>query len=917
MKFTIKLIVFINVLFYNITDNVCAQKYLEEGFAIERVNREFNQATDIEFDHLGRMYVGLREGYVYLKNEGATSILLIDLNEEVNALGDLGLTSIALDPNFKDNGYLYVLYFADLHYIRNFGTPNYDPDLDYYGPSIHRLSRYTLDINTNFTTLIPESKKILIGESIEDGIPQVSNVHGCGTIEFGTDGSLFVSAGDGSTYEGPYVGMGPPYFGEFAVEGLNSNIITPAEEIGSYRSQLVDNLNGKILRIDAETGEGLSTNPFFDSENPRASRSRVWSLGLRNPFRFTVKPGSGSIDRADGNPGVLVIGDVGEGGWEELNIANKGGANFGWPLFEGIKKIEAYDTLIVANQTAPNPLYEENCDQQFFTFHDLLKQDAATDFIHANPCDSSQLIPEEIPTFKHQLPSLIWPHAPSFGTTAFVPSFNDQGAPFQLPLEHSEIENDGNFIGYSSIGGDFYEGNAWPEKFHQGYFHSDYVGGWIRFIGINDLNEIESVYGFYEDELQIVNVKYNPHDDCLYFIHFDWGLSEIYKICYDVNPPPVAVIKSDVEFGVSPLIVNFDASDSYDSQGESLSYKWDFGDGTVSGTSTEPIISHSFTTAGTEPVAFTVKLTVIDEVGNESEERKVISLNNTPPQVKIVSIDDGFKYSLAGKNVLDLEADVVDKEHLEEELIYAWQTVLHHDDHAHPEIENNEKITNTLLDPIGCDGPEYFYEIKLTVKDPIGLTGTDSRVIFPDCETPLFIDFGLFFASKSGYSIFLNWYVLEEIDVKNYEVQKSTNSKSWETIEIKDANSPSINQEYQSEDKPTTTGDFYYRLKMVGNNDVCVYTTPVLVSFTKRKSILLYPNPSKYFINIEYGNLLKNDELQIFSSTGTSVFYKKYNDLDEPGFVIDRIDINQFPSGIYFIRLVNGQESFVEKFIVE
>jgi glucose/arabinose dehydrogenase len=86
-------------------------------------------------------------------------------------------------------------------------------------------------------------------------------------------------------------------------------------------------LLGKILRIDVDSGDPYGIpedNPF--ATNPEA-RAEIWQYGLRNPWRF-------SVDRATGD---LWIGDVGQGSWEEINLAPAGqsGLNFGWNVVEG------------------------------------------------------------------------------------------------------------------------------------------------------------------------------------------------------------------------------------------------------------------------------------------------------------------------------------------------------------------------------------------------------------------------------------------------------------------------------------------------------------------------------------------------------------------------------------------------------
>lgn len=128
--------------------------------------------------------------------------------------------------------------------------------------------------------------------------------HNGGQLQFGPDGLLYIGTGDGgAAYDPP------------------------------ENAQNRDSLLGKLLRIDPRRDGGdpysvPGSNPFVG----RDGRDEIYSYGLRNPFRF-------SFDRADG---ALLIGDVGQDRYEEIDyetLAGAAGANFGWDAFEGYHRL--------------------------------------------------------------------------------------------------------------------------------------------------------------------------------------------------------------------------------------------------------------------------------------------------------------------------------------------------------------------------------------------------------------------------------------------------------------------------------------------------------------------------------------------------------------------------------------------------
>ena len=297
-----------------------------EGFVSERIFA-FDRLypTAMAFGAEGRIFVAFKDGVVQLYRPGAAPSTFIDLSAEVNQSSDRGLLGMALHPQFPEKPYLYLLYVHDPPELT--GAPLSDGGPDGRGARVSRLVRVTADAAHDYDRALPGSAVVLLGRNstfaaignpngrtgppscnvgegsadspgtpMEDCIPADGSSHSIGTLRFGNDGSLFAGNGDSSRWEE----------------------VDPR----ALRALDRDSLAGKILRIDPETGEGLPDNPFFTGDATQ-NRSRVWSYGLRNPFRFAIHPETNEP----------FIGDAGWETWEELNTGR--GANFGWPCYEG------------------------------------------------------------------------------------------------------------------------------------------------------------------------------------------------------------------------------------------------------------------------------------------------------------------------------------------------------------------------------------------------------------------------------------------------------------------------------------------------------------------------------------------------------------------------------------------------------
>lgn len=701
------------------------------NFTNSVVSNGWNEIEGFVWDQTGQQYVWEKGGKVWVVDTNGTKlpVPLLDISDEVGNWRDHGLNGFALDPDFRTNGYFYLFYTVDRHHLLYYGTPLYNPATNnYFQATIARVTRYTADSTTNFTTTVPGSRFILIGETKKTGIPIVFESHSGGSLIFGTDKSLLVSTGDGGSYTFVDGGSGSTYWSQ----AINDSIIRPKENVGAFRAQMVDCLNGKILRIDPLTGDGLDSNPFYDLSAPRAPRSRVWALGLRNPFRMTLRPGTGEADITAGNPGTLYIGDVGWDNWEDLNVANRPALNFGWPLYEGLTPQAGYQNLNVQNQDAPNPLAgSPGCNYSFFRFKDLLVNDTPVpDPFFANPCDQLQEIPDSVFTFKHTRPIVDWKH----GYQARTGIFNgNQAAEININDPLSPVQGT-MFGGYASIAGCWYNDNRFPVIWQNTYFHADYVGQWIRNFEIDTLDVPSKVNGFWDNNGIIVHLAVNPVNGCIAYANYP---DEIKQICYTgvINNLPLAKIITDTTYGSGPLQVQFDGLLSSDPENLPLQYDWDFGDGF---TSTLANPQHTYSQGTGLPTSYYAKLTVTDDIGQTDVDSVLISVNNTPPQVAITSFNDGDLYSMSGFTNLPLVAQVTDAEHGPNELFYKWTTYLHHNSHLHPEAIDTNKTTSTVISPVGCSANNtYYFEINLVVTDAGGLKTSVSSNLYAACDPPV------------------------------------------------------------------------------------------------------------------------------------------------------------------------------------
>ncbi|MEO6290008.1 MAG: ThuA domain-containing protein [Ginsengibacter sp.] len=496
-----------------------------------------------------------------------------------NVNAEDGLLGLAADPDFKNNHFIYVFY-----------SP--------FDTSVNRLSRFEFKNDT----LDLKSEKIILQFYSQREIC----CHTGGSIAFGNDNMLFLSAGDNSTpFNEPnqqYVnnGFGP----------LND---APGHlQYDARRSAgNTNDLRGKIMRIHVKPDGSYDIpegNLFVN--NPKG-RPEIYVMGNRNPYRISVDKKTGFLYWGEVGPdaGNDSLETRGPRGYDEVNQARNAGY-FGWPLFVGNNyAYHSYDYITGKSGPAFDPAHPVNDSRNNTGLRDL---------------------PPAQPAF-------IWyPYANS-------PEFPQVGTGGRNAMAGPVYYAD-----------DFPKETRFPDYYNKKLFIYDWIRGWIKAVTMlpnGDFDKMEPFMGHTKFSNPI-DMEMGP-DGRLYILEYgtgwfsrnqDAGLSRIDYLTGN-RPPQVGDIQIEKTSGNLPFTLKA-AVKASDPENDAITYIWTIG--TIKQQTKIPELNYTIKAPG----EYATSVEVIDDNKASSKSNSVnVYAGNERPHVDI-NIEGNQSFYFAGKPVI-------------------------------------------------------------------------------------------------------------------------------------------------------------------------------------------------------------------------------------------------------------------------
>ncbi|MFF4690100.1 PQQ-dependent sugar dehydrogenase [Streptomyces sp. NPDC001307] len=592
-----------------------------------------------------------------------------------------GLQTLAIDPHFAKNHWVYAYYAPKLDTPmtdapENGTAADFAPYKGY-----NQLSRFTF---TDGKLDLSSEKKIM---RVDTDRGQCCHV--AGDMHFDGDGNLLLSTGDDSN--------------PFESDGYAPIDRRPDRNpvFDNERSTANTNdLRGKLLRIKVHDNSTYTVpdGNLFPKGTPK-TRPEIYAMGFRNPFRFNVDKKTGVIYLADYGPDASSANPKrGPENTVEYNRITKPGF-FGWPY-------------CIGNNTP-------------YVQYDFATGESGQPFDCAHPVNDAPLNTglKDLPPAQ---PAWIWNH---YAGNPLFPQLGGEGAPMGGPVYHydSALKSQVKF----------------PESYDGKFFAYEFGAHWIKPIASDSSGKIQSIDTLTNGNdwarlVEPIDTEFGP-DGSLYVLDYgsawfggslDAGL---YKIEYAPgNKAPTAAITTDTTSGKNPLTVKFDGTGSTDPENDTLTYAWDFdNDGKTDSTSATP--SFTYTANG----QYHAKLTVSDPSGRTGVAAVLVTVGNSAPVLKFSEPPNGLTFKDGDQVAWKIDATDPDGTPVDCSKVQVSYS-LGHDMHSHNLSQATGCSGTFSMTTAGHTDSDDFYAIlsaSYTDTSPTAgvpdLTGTTQIVLQP------------------------------------------------------------------------------------------------------------------------------------------------------------------------------------------
>nr|WP_294944663.1 ThuA domain-containing protein [uncultured Mucilaginibacter sp.] len=507
--------------------------------------------------------VGQRRGEIMLYKNGTKTVKqagFLDVYwktkraKGVNA--EEGLLGLQIDPDFKTNHYVYI----------------------YYSPadtSVNRLSRFTMTGDT----IDKKTEKVVLQLYSQREIC----CHTGGSIAFGPDHVLYLSAGDNSTP-----------FDEPGKKPFNTRAFAPLDDRPEFLNHdarrsagNTNDLRGKILRIkiNPDATYSIPEGNLFKPGTPK-TRPEIYVMGDRNPYRISVDQKNGFLYWGEVGPDAQKdsLETRGPRGYDEFNQARKAGF-FGWPFFVGNNyAYRPYDYATGVSGAPFDPLHPVNDSR--------------------NNTGLRELPPAQ--------PAFIWyPYAES-------PDFPQVGTGGRNAMAGPAY--------YTDM---FPKATRYPEYFNKKVVFYDWIRGWIKLLTLQPNGDLDKMEPFMADTKfsNVIDMETGP-DGKIYLLEYGTGWfaknkdAGLARIDYNSGnrAPEVASVAATKSYGALPLTTVLTVK-ATDPEKNKMTYMWNLGNG-VKKMTTLPKLVYTYTKKGN----YTVSVEARDEYDAVSTSAKTVAI---------------------------------------------------------------------------------------------------------------------------------------------------------------------------------------------------------------------------------------------------------------------------------------------------